>query len=74
MAQLLRTEQQTALLNKTFSQLFSNTTINLDRVFNIWREKKNEIDMKKDFKDERKYKLLLTLNQLLIQLKNNKIS
>lgn len=74
MSYVIRTEGQTALLNRTFTQLVNNTNINLGRVFNMWRENKNTIDHKRSMKKENKKSVLILLNNIYNVNRNRQIS
>lgn len=74
MSPLLRTEDKTALLNKTFNTLCNNKMMNVSRIFNIWRENKKVKDIEIVIKKEKKRQAIKSLNTLLTQKKSNKIA
>ena len=71
---LLRTEDKTALLNKTFNTLCNNKMMNVSRIFNIWRENKKVKDIEIGIKKEKKRQALKSLDTLLAQKKSKKIA
>ncbi len=73
MSYLVRTEQQTNLLNKTFTKLSNNTMNNISRLFSIWRSNKKVKNIEITVKKEKKRQALKALNSLLIDKKNNQI-
>lgn len=73
MSYLVRTEQQTNLLNKTFTKLSNNTMNNISRLFSIWRSNKKVKNIEITVKNEKKRQALKALNSLLIDKKNNQI-
>ena len=73
MSYLVRTEQQTILLNKTFTKLSNNTMNNISRLFSIWRSNKKVRNIEISVKNDKKRQALKALNSLLIDKKNNQI-
>ena len=73
MSYLVRTEQQTILLNKTFTKLSNNTMNNISRLFSVWRSNKKVRNIEISVKNDKKRQALKALNSLLIDKKNNQI-